>query len=93
MNFEDVELRSARIGFRQVEETHIMENIVYDELRIRGFRVDVGVAEKRERRNGAETRSQLEVDFVANLGSRSYYIQSAFQIPDVQKTSRKRPLF
>ena len=91
--FEDIGLRNARLGFRQVEETHIMENIVYNELRARGFSVDVGSVEKRERKDGKEMRKQLEVDFVANLGSRRYYVQSALRLPDAQKEQQeKNPL-
>lgn len=84
--FEDVGLRNARLGFRQVEETHLMENIIYNELRVRGFQVDVGVVQKRKRNeNGKQEKKQLEIDFVANLGSRRYYIQSAFSLPDEEK--------
>ena len=68
--FEDVGLRNARLGFRQVEETHLMENIIYNELRLRGFQVDVGVVQKRSRnKEGGQEKKQLEIDFVANLGS------------------------
>ena len=81
--FEDVGLRNARLGFRQTEETHLMENIIYNELRARGFQVDVGVVQKRARKpDGKQEKSQMEIDFVANLGSRRYYIQSAFRLPD-----------
>ena len=74
--FEDVGLRNARLGFRQVEETHLMENIIYNELRSRGYSVDVGVVEKRGTdENGKEYKNQLEIDFVANLGSKRYYVQ------------------
>ena len=92
--FEDVGLRNARLGFRQVEETHLMENIIYNELRSRGFSVDVGVVEKRSKdESGEAKRIQLEIDFVANLGSRRYYIQSAFALPDEDKKKQeKRPL-
>ncbi|MBT1170706.1 ATP-binding protein [Bifidobacterium sp. SO4] len=88
--FEDMGLRNARLGFRQVEQTHIMENIVYNELRMRGYNVDVGVVEQRGTRNGEPYRKQLEVDFVANLGSRRYYIQSAYQLPDEEKTAQEK---
>lgn len=71
--FEDVGLRNARLGFRQIEETHIMENIVYNELRSRGYSVDVGVVEKRGvNREGKTERIYLEIDFIANLGSNEY---------------------
>ena len=88
--FEDVGLRNARLGFRQVEQTHIMENIVYNELRSRGFSVDVGSVEKAARIDGRVVRKQLEVDFVANLGSRRYYIQSALHLPDEEKERQEK---
>lgn len=83
--FEDIGIRNARIGFRQVEPTHIMENIVYNELRYRGYEVDVGVVESRERENGKDIRKTCEIDFVATLGSKKYYIQSAYDIPTEEK--------
>jgi hypothetical protein len=84
--FEDIGLRNARLNFRQIEGTHIMENIIYNELRFRGYKVDVGVVESRERdENGKEIRKQLEIDFIATLGSKKYYIQSAYAIPDEEK--------
>ncbi len=88
--FEDVGLRNARLNFRQVEETHIMENIVYNELRARGFSVDVGSVEKRARKNGKIVRRQLEVDFVANLGTHRYYIQSALHLPSLEKERQEK---
>lgn len=89
--FEDVGLRNARLGFRQVEETHIMENIIYNELRIRGFQVDVGVVQKRAKNEvGAFTKKQLEIDFIANQGSKKYYIQSAYSIPDAEKMKQEK---
>lgn len=91
--FEDVGLRNARLGFRQVEETHLMENVIYNELRSRGYSVDVGMVEKRGvNKDGKEYRSQLEIDFVANLGSKRYYIQSAFSMPTEESVFRKRHL-
>ena len=84
--FEDVGLRNARLNFRQHEPSHIMENIIYNELRLRGYNVDVGVVEVREKTDeGKEIRKQLEIDFVANLGSKRFYIQSAYSIPDTEK--------
>ena len=84
--FEDVGLRNARLNFRQIEPTHIMENIIYNELRYRGFNVDVGVVESREKdENGKDIKKQLEIDFVANQGSKRYYIQSAYEIPTGEK--------
>lgn len=89
--FEDVGLRNARLGFRQVEETYLMENIIYNELRSRGYSVDVGVVEKRERdERGKEIKKQLEIDFIANLGSNRYYIQSAFSMPTEQKRIQEK---
>lgn len=84
-------LRNARLGFRQVEETHLMENIIYNELRSRGYSVDVGVVEKRGTdENGKEYKNQLEIDFVANLGSKRYYIQSAFSMPTEEKRIQEK---
>lgn len=92
--FEDVGLRNARLSFRQIEDTHIMENIIYNELRFRGFKVDVGVVESRERdSSGKEIRKQLEIDFVATLGSKKYYIQSAYAIPDEEKYKQETKSF
>ena len=87
--FTDVGLRNARLNFRQVEETHLMENIIYNELISRGYNVDVGVVEIRE----GDVRKQLEIDFVCNLGSKRYYIQSALSLPDREKTvQEEKPL-
>lgn len=84
--FEDVGLRNAILDFRQIEETHIMENIIYNELRSRGYSVDIGIVEKRGvNKEGKAERQQLEIDFVANLGSKRYYIQSAFSMPTEEK--------
>ena len=89
--FEDVGLRNARLGFRQVEEIHLMENIIYNELRMRGFRVDIGVVVKRGRtEEGVQEKKQLEIDFVANMGSKRYYIQSAFSLPDAEKRAQEK---
>ena len=89
--FEDVGLRNARLGFRQIEETHIMENIVYNELRSRGYSVDVGVVEKRGvNSEGKMERTYLEIDFIANLGSKRYYIQSAFSMPTEEKRMQEK---
>jgi len=91
--FEDVGLRNVRLNFRQQDENHIMENIVYNELLYRGFSVDVGVVEIREKQpDGKMMRKQLEVDFVANSGSRRYYIQSVFSMSTPEKEAQeKRP--
>ena len=92
--FTDLGLRNARLNFRQQEETHIMENIIYNELRLRGFSVDVGVVEINERQpNDKYVRKQIEIDFVANKGSRRYYVQSAFALPSEEKRiQEERPL-
>ena len=91
--FSDLGLRNARINFRQFEQTHSMENVIYNELRMRGYSVDVGVVPIAEKdRNGKVTRKQLEVDFVCNLGSSRYYIQSAYTLPDeAKRTQEVRP--
>ena len=92
--FEDIGLRNARLNFRQIEGTHIMENILYNELRYRGYGVDVGIVEVRERdAEGKENRSQLEIDFIATLGSKKYYIQSAYAIPDQAKYEQETASF
>ncbi len=84
--FSDLGLRNARINFRQLEQTHAMENVIYNELRMRGYKVDVGVVPIVERdKSGKVIRKQLEVDFVCNLGSSRYYIQSAYSLPDEAK--------
>jgi predicted AAA+ superfamily ATPase len=89
--FEDVGLRNARLGFRQIEETHLMENVIYTELLFRGFNVDVGVIPKRNvSKDGKYVRSSLEVDFVANKGSNRYYIQSAFSIQGAEKEAQEK---
>ena len=81
--FSDMGLRNARLNFRQIEETHIMENIIYNELRMRGYDVDVGVVTSNEvTEDGKKIRKQREIDFICNMGSRRYYIQSAFALPD-----------
>lgn len=84
--FTDLGLRNARINFRQFEQTHSMENVIYNELRMRGYSVDVGVVPITEKdKNGKVVRRQLEVDFVCNMASERYYIQSAYSIPDEDK--------
>lgn len=89
--FTDVGLRNAQLNFRQQEENHIMENIIYNELLVRGFRVDVGVVEHAEKNEeGKVVRKRLEVDFVCNCGSRRYYIQSAFAIPNQEKMDQEQ---
>ncbi len=89
--FEDVGLRNARLNFRQIEPTHLMENIIYNELRYRGYMVDVGTVIKREYGpNDKDVKKQLEVDFIANLGSKKYYIQSAYSIPSKKKLEQEK---
>lgn len=89
--FEDVGLRNARLNFRQIEPTHLMENIIYNELRYRGYMVDVGTVIKREYGpNDKDVKKQLEVDFIANLGSKKYYIQSAYSLPSKEKLEQEK---
>lgn len=93
--FTDVGVRNAILDFRQQEENHIMENIIYNELKIRGFQVDVGMVELRTTdKDGKTIRKQYEVDFVANQGSQRYYIQSAFIMPtDAKERQESASLF
>lgn len=89
--FSDIGLRNARLNFRQQEQTHIMENIIYNELVMRGFNVDVGIIEHVVRdEEGKRTTKHLEVDFVCNQGNHRYYIQSAFSIPDAEKLKQEQ---
>ena len=92
--FSDLGLRNVRINFRQFEMTHSMENVIYNELKLRGYSVDVGVVPITERNaDGKAAHKQLEVDFVCNRGSRRYYIQSAYSLPDEAKREQElRPL-
>lgn len=88
--FEDVGLRNARLNFRQIEPTHLMENIIYNELRYRGYMVDVGMVIKRESNNNKDIKKRLEVDFIANLGNKRYYIQSAYSLPSTEKINQEK---
>ncbi len=88
--YTDIGLRNAFLNFRQYEETHIMENIIYNELIYRGYNVDVGVVEIRAAEGGKRTKKQLEVDFVVNQGSKRYYIQSAYALPDKEKMDQEQ---
>lgn len=89
--FEDIGLRNARLNFRQQEENHIMENIVYTELRSRGYRVDIGVVETYETSNsGKRERKLLEIDFIANKGDKKYYIQSTFEMSSPDKMVQEK---
>ncbi len=88
--FTDMGLRNARLNFRQIEETHSMENIVFNELKARGFNVDVGVVVHNDTgADGGSVRKQLEIDFVCNKGSKRYYIQSAYAIPNQEKLEQE----
>lgn len=88
--FVDIGLRNARLSFRQQEYTHIMENVIYNELRSRGYSVDVGVVENVGKDNGVSVRKSFEVDFVVNSGNRRYYIQSAYNIPTQEKMEQEQ---
>lgn len=89
--FTDIGLRNARLNFRQQEETHIMENIIYNELLIRGFNVDVGIVEHVETDpDGKRRQKKYEIDFVCNRGNQRYYIQSAFSMPDQEKAEQEQ---
>ena len=89
--FTDLGLRNARLNFRQVEETHAMENVIFNELKVRGYNVDVGVVVMNEvDKNGKKIRKQLEVDFVCNKGSKRFYIQSAYALPDKEKMEQEQ---
>lgn len=92
--FTDLGLRDARLNFRQIEETHLMENLIYNELIIKGFAVDVGVVSINEKNdNGNYVKKQNEVDFVVNNGNNRYYIQSAYHLPTSQKENQEiKPL-
>lgn len=89
--FMDLGLRNVRINFRQSEKSHLMENVVYNELRIRGYNVDVGVVPVvMKNENGKQQRSHFEVDFICNLGSKRYYIQSAYRMESDEKIKQER---
>ena len=89
--FTDLGLRNARIDFRQLEETHSMENVIFNELKLRGFNVDVGIVEERTtNKDGKEQKKRLEIDFVANKGYNRYYIQSALAMPTLEKERQEQ---
>lgn len=89
--FTDLGLRNARLNFRQVEETHAMENVIFNELKVRGYNVDVGIVPVSGKdRTGKSVRKQLEIDFVCNRGSKRYYIQSAFSMQDEEKEKQEQ---
>lgn len=85
----DIGLRNARLNFRQQEPTHIMENVLYNHLRVLGYLVDVGIVESREMKNGKASYLQREIDFIANKGSQRYYIQSAYSISSEEKREQE----
>ena len=88
--FVDTGLRNAKIGFRQFEITHLMENLIYNELLVRGFQVDVGIVEDYSKINGRSQRKQLEVDFIAKKGNQTYYIQSAYKLDSIEKEHQEK---
>lgn len=89
--FEDIGLRNAKLNFRQIEETHLMENIIYNELKARGFQVDVGMVEKKEKNTeGIYEKKRLEVDFIANKGANKYYIQSCYSMALEEKMIQEK---
>lgn len=89
--FEDIGLRNAKLNFRQIEPTHIMENIIYNELRYRGYKIDVGVVNKRVKdENNKSVNKNLEVDFIANSGNKKYYIQSAYSLSSTSKIKQEK---
>ena len=92
--FTDIGIRNAVLGFRQIEETHLMENIIFNELKHRGYAVDIGIVEVRGKTELSQSaRKQLEIDFIARKGSKKYYIQSAFAMSSAEKEYfEKRPL-
>lgn len=87
--FQDLGLRNVILHFRQIEETHLMENLIYNQLRMLGYQVDVGNIPIRTTIDGEQKRSNLEIDFVVNLGSQRYYIQSAWRLPDSEKIEQE----
>lgn len=87
--FSDIGLRNARLNFRQQEENHLMENIIYNELVVRGYNVDVEVVEIRDE----QSRKQLEIDFVCNLGNKKYYVHSALNLETREKNFTRRKTF
>lgn len=88
--FSDLGLRNVRLGFRQNEPTHIMENIIYNELKIRGFEIDIGVVPVIEKNEKAmSVKKQLEIDFICTMGMKKYYIQSAYSLPDSTKREQE----
>ena len=89
--FADCGLRNARLNFRQIEQTHLMENVIFNELKMRGYNVDVGTVIKRTvNSEGNRVQSQLEIDFVCNQGSKRYYIQSAYRLGSEEKERQER---
>ena len=91
--FTDIGIRNCRLNYRQQEQTHIMENIIYNELITRGYNIDVGIIEHVTRnKDGKQQLTQLEVDFICNIGSNRYYIQSAFSISNDTKMIQEKKI-
>ena len=88
--FVDMGLRNARLSFRQQEYGHIMENVIYNELKLRGYSVEVGLVECNGKENGTSVRKQLEVDFVVNSGNLRYYIQCVYTMPTAEKLKQEQ---
>lgn len=88
--FEDTGIRNVVLGFRQEEETHLMENVIYNELRLRGYSVDVGLVESWKQTDSKRVRKNLEVDFVVNQAPKKWYIQSAYALPTREKTEQEQ---
>jgi hypothetical protein len=86
----DAGLRNARLNFRQTEENHIMENVIFNELKVRGYSVDIGVVDIREVCGEKRRERQLEIDFIANKGNKRYYIQSAYEMPSAEKIEQEK---
>lgn len=92
--YSDLGLRNARLNFRQNEQSHLMENLIYNELLYRGYNVDIGIVEINDKTNGKYTQKQIEIDFVCNQGSKRYYIQSAYALTSENKINQElRPLY
>ena len=89
--YEDIGLRNARLNFRQIDDGHIMENIIYNELLVRRYNVDFGIVENFDKNEEGKTiRTNYEVDFIVNKGAKKYYIQSAFQLTNEEKTNQEK---
>ena len=92
--YSDLGLRNARLNFRQNEQSHLMENLIYNELLYRGYNVDIGIVEINDKTNGKYAQKQIEIDFVCNQGSKRYYIQSVYALTSENKINQElRPLY